>query len=59
MYEAISIYLFIVTIWFFQEWKETKDVTSSFIIGLFWVYEIFHKISNRKIQNCQNASNAS
>lgn len=47
MDNLISFYLFIASIWFFQEWKDTKDFLSSFIIGLFWIYEVFHRISNR------------
>lgn len=46
----IEFYLFIGSMWFFQEWKETKDVTTSVIIGAFWIFEIFHKVSNRKLK---------
>ncbi len=49
--DLIRFYIFVATIWFFQEWKETKKVVDSFIIGLFWVYEIFYRISkNRKME---------
>ena len=44
MQTAIGMYFFIGTIWFFQEWKDTKDIPSSLIIGLFWVYEVFDVI---------------
>ena len=47
MQTFIDFYILIATIWFFQEWKDTKYFLSSFIIGLFWIYEVFNRISNR------------
>lgn len=39
-----NLHLLVASMWFYQEWKESEDVTSSFIKGFFWEYEVFEKI---------------
>jgi len=41
----VKLYLFIASIWFYQEYRDTKNLKQSFIIGLFWLYEVFRVIS--------------
>lgn len=40
-------YIFIATIWFFQEYKDSKNLSYSFVIGLFWLYEVFYIVSKK------------
>lgn len=42
-----EIYLFIASIWFFQEWKENGKPVDAMIIGAFWIYEVFHILTNK------------
>ena len=50
MVKLIQLYGFVASIWFYLEWKETKNVIQSLIIGTFWVYEVFYLI-NKKLNS--------
>lgn len=50
METVLYLYLLIGSMWFFQVWKETGDLSNSVIIGLFWIYEVF-EILMRKSKN--------